>query len=233
MVFYERQALVCSLNILLMSFRGESGIGNWTIHVRDTASLSTGILHSWQLILWGSSIDPSITQPHPLPGTDEPSSTSTSLPQPTISPPHESEQPTKPTSSPSPIPTSGFWPWSSENKMIWIYGSVAGIICFVSLLGVWYAIQKRKARIVETHGRGREDYEFEVLLNQGEMDNVQQPGELYDAFAGGEEYLKSNTRDPSQSRQSPEEISDGEMSGFLRDDENDDDEKGSKTSFDR
>lgn len=193
--------------------------------------MSTGTIHSWQLILWGSSIDPSITQPHPLPGTDDATTTSTAAPQPTVSPPHESEQPTTPTSSPSSIPSSGFWPWSTDHKMIWIYGSIAGIIFFISLLGVWYAIQQRKARIVQTHGRGREDYEFEVLLNQGEMDNSQQPGELYDAFAGGEEYLKSNLRDQSQGRQSTSEISDREMSGFLGDNDEKDDAKGERDPF--
>ena len=215
--------------------RGEPGIGNWTIQVHDTAPSFTGIIHSWQLILWGSSIDPSLTQPHPLPGsTDDPSATTIMpIPQPTISPPHESELPSQPTPSNSSIPSSGFWPWSTQNKMIWIYGSIAGIVFFISLLGVWYAIQQHKARLLRTHGHGREDYEFEVLPNEGgDGISQRQAGELYDAFADGEEYLKKS--DMGEERlvsgrieSNTRGIGDGEMSGFLGDDDMEEDvEKG-------
>lgn len=144
------------------------------------------------------------------------------LPQPTVSPPHESEPPS---SSPS-----GFWPWSAERKWIWIYGSIAVITLFVSIVGVWYCIQRRKARLLQTHGEGREDYEFEVLLNDGDEGISQRrAGELYDAFAGGEEYLPDEIDAGRGRRRSGEEIDDREMGGFLADSEDDDDvvdEKG-------
>ena len=196
----------------------------------------TGTWHSWQLILWGSSIDPSIAQPHPLPGTDEDPISSTQpipqpTPQPTVSPPHESE----PSSTPSATPTpSGFWPWSSERKMVWIYGSIAGITIFVSFIGVWYAMQRRKARLLQTHGQGREDYEFEVLPSEGE--DGFRAGELYDAFAGGEEYLREAHNGPSYSgfrngkEQRAEEMDDHEMGGFLADSDEDNDAVNEKAS---
>jgi hypothetical protein len=172
MVLYERQTLV-SHPCISINIRGESGIGNWTVQVSDVQPSFTGTLHSWQLILWGSSIDPSITEPHPLPGTPNDEGTPTiSVPQPslqpTVSPPYESS-----TSTPSPLPSSepqspSFWPWSSERKMVWIYGSIGVIGFFVSVLGAWCAVQRRKANLIRTHGQGREDYEFEVLPNDGE-----------------------------------------------------------------
>lgn len=192
----------------------------------------TGTWHSWQLILWGTSIDPSITKPHPLPGTKEDPSTTEpvdKLPQPTVSPPHESEPPS-PSPSESTAPSSGFWPWSTERKWLWIYGSIAGITLFVSIVGVWYCIQRRKARLLQTHGQGREDYEFEILPNEGgEGIPERRAGELYDAFAGGEEYLRKSTDLGERTRRSGEEIDDREMGGFLADSEDDEgevDEKG-------
>jgi Proprotein convertase P-domain len=228
MVLYERQTLVFHPHISI-NIRGESGIGNWTVRVSDVEPTFTGTLHSWQLILWGSSIDPSITEPHPLPGTSKDEDTPTiSVPepsmQPTVSPPHESS-----TSTPSSLPSSqpqspGFWPWSSERKMVWIYGSIGVIGFFVSVLGVWCAVQRRKANLIRTHGQGREDYEFEVLPNNGE-DGIRrrQAGDLYDAFAGGEEYLqKSDESISRKGRRSGEEVGDGEIQGFLADSDEDD-----------
>ena len=203
--------------------RGESGIGNWTVRVSDAENEFTGKWHSWRLILWGSSINPALAKPHPLPGTEEDPSTTTPiepLPQPTVSPPHESE----PSSSPS--PSSGFWPWSAERKWLWIYGSIAVITFFVSIVGVWYCIQRRKARLLQTHGEGREDYEFEVLLNEGgERISQRRAGELYDAFAGGEEYLPDEIDGGKGRRRSGPGIDDREMGGFLADSEDDDEEE--------
>jgi hypothetical protein len=86
-------------------------------------------------------------------------------------------------------------------------------------------MQRRKARL-QTHGPGREDYEFEVLPNEG--DEIR-PGELYDAFAGGEEYMngKANGTGEDERRRrrgSGEEIGDHEMGGFLADSETEDEE---------
>jgi hypothetical protein len=101
--------------------------------------------------------------------------------------------------------------------MLWIYGSIATITFFVSCLGVWYGIQRRKARLLQTHGAGREDYEFEMLPNGGEEIRA---GELYDAFAGDEEFQGKNEEEGRKS------MDDGDMGGFLADsDEDEGDEK--------
>jgi kexin len=212
--------------------------------VRDVEQGNTGKWLSYQLILWGSSINPSLARPHPLPGIDnlDPTSTGgletvTPTSQPTVSP-HESKVPVaSPEPSESTLPSSGFWPWDTERKMLWIYGSVAGIAFFVSVLGVWYAIQRRNARLLQTHGQGREDYEFAVLPNDGD-DGISQrrAGELYDAYAGGEEYLQR--RDEGQNgvagkeiRRSNDGVDDGEMGGFLADSDDEEDmvdEKGDR-----
>src|SRR5208282_2991369 len=110
MVFYECQTLVYPHD-RLANDRGESGIGNWTVKVSDAENGSTGKWHSWRLILWGASIDPALAKPHPLPGSkDDPSATTPieTLPQPTVSPPHESEPPSASASSTT-TPSSGFW----------------------------------------------------------------------------------------------------------------------------
>jgi kexin len=210
------------------NIRGESGLGNWTVQASDQEPSFTGKLHSWQLILWGSSIDPSIAVPHPLPGDEKDESSPTvAVPeptkQPTVSPPHETPTSAS-TPTPSAAPSSGFWPWSAERKMVWIYGSIAVIGFFVSVLGIWYAIQRRKASLLRTHGQGREDYEFEILPNEGDARIPRRrAGELYDAFAGGEEYL---TKSDDSKRTSGEGVDDGEIEGFLADsDEEELDEK--------
>jgi hypothetical protein len=95
-------------------------------------------------------------------------------------------------------------------------------VFFVSVIGVWYAIQRRKTRLLQTHGQGREDYEFAVLPSDGD-DSVPQrrAGELYDAFAGEEQYLRKEVESDyqlqSKPRRSGGDIEDGEMSGFLAD----------------
>lgn len=104
--------------------------------------------------------------------------------------------------------------------MLWVYGSIAGISLFLSVIGLWYFIQKRKARLLQTHGVGREDYEFEMLPNEGD-DGVHhlRAGELYDAFAGGEEYVKSENGLRRKGKEPNDEtIDDGEMTRFLDDD---------------
>jgi len=156
-----------------------------------------------------------VTTPLPLPNP-------TVNPPPIVNPPHESETPipttTEPASTTAPSPTSGFWPWSSERKWVWIYGSIAGIAIFVSIIGVWYCRQRRKARILQTHGAGLEAYEFEELPNEGDEGIL--AGDLYDAFAGGEEFIhKANGMEHSGRRRSGEEIGDHEMGGFLADSE--------------
>jgi hypothetical protein len=67
------------------------------------------------------------------------------------------------------------------------------VVAFVFGLGVWYAVQVRRRR--KLRSGEREGYEFEVLRDE----EGRSGGELYDAFGGGG--------------------GDGEMDGFLADDE--------------
>ena len=64
----------------------------------------------------------------------------------------------------------------------------------------------------------------------GEGISQRRAGELYDAFAGGEEYLPDEIDEGKGRRRSGEEIDDRDMGGFLADSEDDDedvvDEKG-------
>jgi hypothetical protein len=113
--------------------------------------------------------------------------------------------------------------------MLWIYGSIATITFFVSLLGVWYGIQRRKARLLKIHGQGREDYEFEVLPNEGgEGFPQRQAGELYDAFVGEDEYLRKNEDEDGgfsgRERRTSGEVVDEEINQFLSDDDESDDD---------
>lgn len=49
-------------------FRGESGIGKWTVIVKDTeVNEEEGRFIDWRLNLWGQCIDESIQTPHPYP----------------------------------------------------------------------------------------------------------------------------------------------------------------------
>jgi kexin len=194
--------------------------------VRDVKSGSTGKWHNWQLILWGSSIDASKAKPHPLPGTDENPTVTTDLPLP--QPTALDDEPDEDVATPTPAATEnspGFWPWSLDRKWAWLYGSIAAIVLFMSGVGIWYGCHRRKTRILETRGVGREDYEFEVLPNAGD-DGISRrgAGELYDAFAGADYINKENdAADERNERWSGEALGDREMGGFLAD--SDDDEK--------
>lgn len=76
---------------ILTNSRGESGIGTWTIIVKDThVNEMRGRFLDWRLNLWGECIDPSIQELHPLPdehdddheAADVPVSTTSIVPAP-------------------------------------------------------------------------------------------------------------------------------------------------------
>jgi kexin len=193
---------------------------------------ATGKWHNWQLLLWGSSIDAYKAKPHPLPGTDKNPSVTTALPVPHPTATPLDNDPDKETAPPTSAPTlpessaqSGFWPWSLDRKWIWLYGSIATILLFVSGIGLWYGSHRRKTRILETRGVGREDYEFEMLRNDGDDGTLhRRAGELYDALTEtGFVNKESEIGETRMGRPSGEAVGDREMVGFLAD--SDDDEK--------
>ena len=75
----------------------------------------------------------------------------------------------------------------SKRTQIWIYGALAIIVLFCAGLGTYILIIRRRRRRHE-----RDDYEFEMLDDDGEGTNghaggkksKRRAGELYDAFAG-------------------------------------------------
>ena len=160
-------------------------------------------------------------RPTKISSSDEP----TVIPIATTTDATESIRPTSSTSaSPSPthavsdsflpsfFPTFGV----SKRTQIWIYGSFALIVIFFVGLGVYFIVQRRKRR----RNDPRAAYEFDVLPGDDDDDGAARPalgmnghaggfgkkgkgkggrtkraGELYDAFAGGEEEDDSGFED--------------------------------------
>lgn len=57
---------------MLTLFRGEKGVGRWTVIVRDTeVNNEKGKFIDWHLKLWGESIDASKAKPLPMPSEDD------------------------------------------------------------------------------------------------------------------------------------------------------------------
>lgn len=215
---------------------GESGIGNWTVIVKDTKpnNKKTGSLTDWKLRLWGECIDSSKATLLPIPTEhddddhdridDHPAHTTSVVlpshtPTVTANPSDHPDRPVnqKPTGAtdasatasststpsasasaepekeepflPSIFPTFGV----SRRTQIWIYGSLSLILVFVSGLGLYFYIARRKQQ-----KSSRDAYEFEVLDDVEDREETgmlsgagakkkgraRRGGELYDAFAG-------------------------------------------------
>ncbi|KAJ4318486.1 pheromone processing endoprotease [Fusarium piperis] len=168
---------------------GESGVGKWTIIVRDTEKNQfKGEFIDWRLKLWGEAIDADKATKLPMPDAHDdddhdkivetttlPAST-TSIPSPTGHP----ERPTKPaspsgTEEPSPSGTeeaphetttsSSSWiSWlpgfgASKKAQIWIYGAIGLISAFCIGLGIYFWIARRH----RLRNSSRDNYEFELL----------------------------------------------------------------------
>lgn len=175
-------------SILTHAFiRGESGVGNWTVIVKDTVvNEYEGVFTDWRLSLWGESINPDIQKLHPLPDihdhdheTELPTMTTTTPPGATeTASPTNGDEPTgtsagdaiEATASsaasaagfsdnflPSPFPTFGV----SKSTQIWIYGSLSLIIVFCATLGIYFYVQRRK----RIRNNPRDDYEFEMVAD--------------------------------------------------------------------
>lgn len=183
--------------ILTMLHRGESGVGNWTIVVKDTkVNEHAGQFIDWQLHLWGEAINGREQRLYPLPtetdyvhgpGDGQPAkviTTSVDLHPtgaPTINPsdhPHRPAKP-KPTSmtgssaSSTMIADDKFLPslfptfGVSKSTQAWIYGSFALMIVFCSCLGAYMYIQHRR----RVRNNPRDDYEFEILDEDDAFDD--------------------------------------------------------------
>ncbi|OAA40570.1 kexin-like protease [Metarhizium rileyi] len=188
---------------------GESGVGTWTLVVRDTVQNEfNGALIDWRLKLWGEAIDASkaVTLGMPtddeyvlLPVTDSPSPTTSFAPTATT---------TATSAATSTAPPSWFPVFGSKTAMVWVIGAAILIVLFcVGLCAYFFIARKLKRRNMP-----RDDYEFELLdEEEGEGLNSNEKtaegrrtrgGELYDAFAGASEDEEDfyEYRDPSAER---------------------------------
>lgn len=130
------------------------------------------------------------------------------------------------TATPSPIPSDTFLPsffptfGVSKRTQIWIYGSLALILCFCAGLGIYFLVQRRK----RLRNIPRDDYEFEALetedqnaaMNGNAARRKGEPmaGALYDAFRGGsDEELFSSDEDEDPYHDTPVEPAPEQDSG--------------------
>lgn len=169
-----------SANIL----RGESGVGTWTIIVRDTIeNVHSGKFVDWHMKLWGETRDASKAKVLPMPteedDDDHAKIPTTTVGQPTHSatdPPNRPVNP-KPTGTKTGEATSASPSSSSANKtstwlpsflptfgvsaatQAWIYGSLVLIVVFCAGLGVYFYLARRR----RLRNNPRNDYEFELL----------------------------------------------------------------------
>ncbi|PGH31562.1 kexin [[Emmonsia] crescens] len=173
---------------------GESGIGKWTVIVKDTiVNEYNGTFIDWQLNLWGEAINADIQELHPLPtehdhdhDTEPALVTTTPVtpggavhPTATAIPPDHPDRPvnSKPTDTPSSSKTDSFLPsffptfGVSKRTQVWIYGSLTLILIFCAALGVYFLVQRRK----RIRNNPRDDYEFEMI----------EDGDGVDALGGG------------------------------------------------
>ncbi|KAL4881617.1 peptidase S8/S53 domain-containing protein [Aspergillus karnatakaensis] len=195
---------------------GESGIGTWTVVVKDTTvNDNVGEFLDWRLNFWGEAADGSKQKLHPLPDehdddhniedaivvttTVDPAPTATDPPEPS----HTVDRPVnvKPTptesatSTPTPTPASenflpSFFPTfgASKRTQIWIYAAISSIIIFCIGLGIYFYIQRRRRL-----RNDRDDYDFEMIEDEDETKAMnggttrRRGGELYNAFAGESE----------------------------------------------
>lgn len=186
---------------------GESGVGEWTLIVRDTQSgRNTGRWLNWQIKLWGESIDASRAVKLPLPGSEDEGKDKNNLPTATAPVEHVSltsmptshtpteTHPSRPINSkpaepkpadkgapayiPSWFPTLGV----TGSSVYWVYGSIAAIVVFVASIVGYMCVRRRRQKRREAF----DEYEFAALDGEDEEDTRRKPRgrDLYDAFHG-------------------------------------------------
>ncbi|RAL68013.1 hypothetical protein DID88_008737 [Monilinia fructigena] len=212
---------------------GESGVGTWTITVKDTfVNEHNGTFTDWHLKLWGEAIDPEkATQTRNPNGTSQrsirssrssyqlskPSGTEDQLTSPTATTPAAAESTTSSTWIPSFLPTFGV----SSKTQIWIYGALGLIVTFCAGLGAYLYMARRK----RLRNNPRDEWEFD-LLEEDEAEALagntemtmkkggkRRAGELYDAFAAGSDDEEEEYRDGSNEREKKRYEDDRESEG--------------------
>ncbi|KAK2676619.1 Peptidase S8, subtilisin-related [Fusarium oxysporum f. sp. vasinfectum] len=163
---------------------GESGVGKWTIIVRDTEKNSfKGSFTDWRLKLWGEAIDADKATLLPMPNADDDKdhdkivSTTTIAASTTSAPPatkptlieHPTDHPERPNKPARPTGTDEEEPSSTQesaeesttasSSWVWIYGAVGLIAAFCIGLGIYFWIARRRRLRNTSHN----NYEFELI----------------------------------------------------------------------
>jgi len=177
-------------------FRGEKGVGKWTLVIRDTKeNKHQGKLIDWHLKLWGEARDASKATKLPLPTEHDddnhddietisapaatstlgnpPEGTKTHADKPTDHP----DRPTKPTPIDEPPVASATstaqsswinkFPTFASSKKVWIIGAASLIGVFCLGIGIYIWVARRR----RLRNNPRNNYEFE-LLDEGEGDGL-------------------------------------------------------------
>ncbi|KAL2808350.1 peptidase S8/S53 domain-containing protein [Aspergillus granulosus] len=174
---------------------GESGIGTWTVIVKDTeVNNNKGEFLDWRLNLWGEAADGSKQKLHPLPDehdddhTVEDSVVVTTSIEPAPAPTEPAEQPshtvtrpvnTKPTptdseasesTTPSPSPTSdsflpSFFPTFGASKHAQVWIYTAIGSIIFFCIGLGIYFQVQRRRRLRND---RDDYDFEMIEDEDE-----------------------------------------------------------------
>ncbi|KAK9472808.1 peptidase S8/S53 domain-containing protein [Dipodascopsis tothii] len=186
---------------------GESGVGNWTVTVYDTANpATTGVFENWKLTLWGEAIDADKATPYPLPGGPAPSATapasvsatasatSSVAAAPSATTPSDGDAydgdgsdgfaDDTPTPSHSFLDGLGTLLGSTGAYSAWIYATVLIIIGFVALVAIYICVNRRQAGRYASLGRDGDDtaegesYEFQELRSApGDLEAGRDRGE--------------------------------------------------------
>lgn len=171
---------------------GESGVGNWTIKVRNNLKNKedkAGVFRDWTLKLWGEakdaskaklfSFDEANKEIEPELGVSTAPATPISTTSSTTS---TVEKPSTPATSSSTTPptstSSSSRPWSliptfglSTRTLVWLYGSILLIVLFIAGIALYFFISRRnRSRRLFKRNSSLPSYEFDLLAH-GEDDD--------------------------------------------------------------
>ena len=183
-------------NFMSVAHWGESGIGRWSVIVKDTnVNDHKGEWTDWRIKLFGESRDPGKATKLPMPTNhdddhsekgDKPATHEASIATTTVAVPshthsiggHPTDHPNRPVpnkntpGSSEPTDASDLLPHPfptfgvSKRTQIWIYGAISLILIFLAALGGWYLVQQRRKK----RWANRDSYDFD-LVDSDDMDD--------------------------------------------------------------
>jgi len=220
--------------------RGENPIGNWTIRVSDQGTAEHGLFLGWNMVFWGSTIDPSraikfellpadewLFPPIPVPKPVLPPASSTQHVKPTIPAPPPTATASSPPGHSTSTPTAdqGWFPDMSSliTNQKWFFGAIGAVAFFGLGAGVFF--WRRRLARMSAHSNYSAISGEEVPMagfNGGGLaaGRSRTTRELYDAFgevSDDDEYGDETTA--LRPRDDGRRANLGFHSGFLDDDE--------------